>query len=170
MGSDGSYPPLAPLAEREISPQVPEPRELGGAEGLPAVRHRHPPSSSISGRPQSRLGASSQGAKDATFCRPNPSLSPLHSHRNAWANLRLLGQPNNLTPSRCQEPLMYVNLFGLLCGIQGDSSPGRESQSVTTLYISLATIHTKYTGRRQTDSNARAHQATSGWGPAWRGS
>ena len=35
-------------------------------------------------------------------------------------------------------------------------SPGRYSHSDTTLYILLVILHTKYTGRRQNDSNVHA--------------
>jgi D-arabinose 1-dehydrogenase-like Zn-dependent alcohol dehydrogenase len=38
----------------------------------------------------------------------------------------------------------------------GLASPGRESHSDATLYISLGITHTKYTGRRQNDFNVCA--------------
>ena len=40
-----------------------------------------------------------------------------------------------------------------LCPDGGRASPGRQSHSDTTLYISLVIIYTKYTGWRQNDSN-----------------
>jgi hypothetical protein len=38
----------------------------------------------------------------------------------------------------------------------GEYSPGRQSHSDTTLYISFVIIYTKYTGWHQNDSTAHA--------------
>jgi hypothetical protein len=59
-----------------------------------------------------------------------PRLLSLYSHRNAWANVHLLGQPNTF--------LAQVNcaaVASMQCGfLPGFSSPGRESHPNTTLY------------------------------------
>jgi hypothetical protein len=73
------------------------------------------------------------------------SSSPLslHSHRNAWAHLHLLGQPNTLLAVHCQwlkEQRMPK-----------ERSPGYVSHSDITLYIPVVILYTHYTGRRQND-------------------
>jgi hypothetical protein len=65
-----------------------------------------------------------------------------------WANLTPFSRKSVALPAGAAPPK--------LTPVFGDTSPGRQSHSDTTLYVSLVIFHTKYTGWRDNDFNVYA--------------
>jgi hypothetical protein len=73
--------------------------------------------------------------------------------------LHLLGRPETSLAPPQADLLAAVTATGATVGFDatgGGASPGRQSHSDTTLYISSLILHTKYTGARDKDFNVYA--------------
>ena len=74
----------------------------------------------------------------------------------AGAGNRLMYLARRTAGTHCADPAAAHCVGRAYSSDAGITSPGRQSHSNITLYISLVIIHTKYTGRRQNDFNVYA--------------
>ena len=90
--------------------------------------------------------------------RTRPIIWSYHSRRLSDTHDSTKRFPQDVRDGRPGHPHMR-SLERYLAGTHpGSASPGRETHSNTTLYISIAILYrvTKYTGRRQNDFNVYA--------------